>query len=206
MPFELGRPLGIPNDPAFQSRVLLACLRLLEEKKGPVLADFDEEVPAAPTGQDLGTACPISFGDPETGATAAPAEALREEIVHLRPWYDLALKKNGRTTVGVSGIALPDLADFLGAFLDGVPANPREDVALAETLKLAVDDLKAFYTEAMAAQPGLPADSSLLNRWFWEQTAAARLLYALRDQCLQSRDEMMVVLGKMLLIPMRPEA
>jgi len=30
VPFELGRPLGPPSDPAFQKRVILAALRLLE--------------------------------------------------------------------------------------------------------------------------------------------------------------------------------
>ncbi len=29
VPFELGRPLGIPDDPTFQKRVLLAALKLL---------------------------------------------------------------------------------------------------------------------------------------------------------------------------------
>ena len=30
VPFELGRPFGPPNDPAFQKQVILAALRLLE--------------------------------------------------------------------------------------------------------------------------------------------------------------------------------
>jgi hypothetical protein len=46
VPFELGRPFGPPNDPAFQKRVILATLRLLEAKAGPVLlADFPEDDP-----------------------------------------------------------------------------------------------------------------------------------------------------------------
>jgi hypothetical protein len=42
VPFELGRPLGLPDDPALQTRVLVAALKLLEAEKGPVLEDFVE--------------------------------------------------------------------------------------------------------------------------------------------------------------------
>jgi hypothetical protein len=37
VPFELGRPLGPPNDPAFQKRVILTALRQLERDSGPVI-------------------------------------------------------------------------------------------------------------------------------------------------------------------------
>ncbi len=40
VPFELGRPLGLPDDPALQTRVLVAALKLLEAERGPVLEDF----------------------------------------------------------------------------------------------------------------------------------------------------------------------
>ena len=45
MPFELGRPLGIPNDPKFQHRVIAAVFDLLKRERGPVLEDYVEEVP-----------------------------------------------------------------------------------------------------------------------------------------------------------------
>jgi len=47
VPFELGRPLGIPNDPAFQRRILLATLQLFEAPSGPVLEDYPEDAPIA---------------------------------------------------------------------------------------------------------------------------------------------------------------
>lgn len=209
VPFELGRPLGIPNDAAFQSRVLLACLRLFDEKEGPVLVDFAEDVPTTTSQEEHGGACPINFVQHKNAdRTAAEqlAVALKEEIIQLRPWYDLASKKYGHTTVGVSGIDLTELADFLCAFLEGYPSNPCDNITLAETLKLAVDDLKAFYSEAIAAQPGQPPTSTMLTKWFWNQTTAAKVLYEIQDICLHSSDNMMQMLGKLLLIPMRPEA
>ena len=42
VPFELGRPLGRPVNPALQTRVLIAALKLLEAEDGPVLEDFVE--------------------------------------------------------------------------------------------------------------------------------------------------------------------
>ena len=205
VPFELGRPLGIPQDAAFQSRVLQASLRLLEEKQGPVLVDFTEDAPGRPAQEEQGGACPINFA-PVKEADITTAEqlaiTLKDEMLQLRPWYDLALKKHGRTTVGVSGIDLTALADFVCAFIEGLPVNPRDDITLAETLKLAVDDLKAFYSEAMATQPGPPPTSDMLAQWFWRQTTAAKVLYEVRDTCLASSDNAMLLLGKLLLVPM----
>ena len=46
VPFELGRPFGPPSDAAFQKRVILAALRLLERERGPVvIEDFPEDDP-----------------------------------------------------------------------------------------------------------------------------------------------------------------
>jgi hypothetical protein len=36
VPFELGRPLGVPNDAAWQTRVLQSALELIEVPEGPV--------------------------------------------------------------------------------------------------------------------------------------------------------------------------
>ena len=38
--FPLGRPLGVPGDPAFQHGVIRAALALLETRSGPILADY----------------------------------------------------------------------------------------------------------------------------------------------------------------------
>ena len=123
-------------------------------------------------------------------------------MVELRTWYNLALKKQQQTTVGVSGLDMNQIVEFIGAFLDGIPENPRQDIAFAYTLNYAVDDLKAYYYEAAAAQPGnLSPASSDLASWFWKQTAAAKVLFAIKDRCLASEDKMLQLVGKLLLIP-----
>ena len=72
--FELGRPLGIPNDPVFQTRVVLAALKLLETPRGPVIVDFPEDARHA---DDLGGAwaCPVNL--PTEKGDLSEAEALR---------------------------------------------------------------------------------------------------------------------------------
>ncbi len=203
VPFELGRPLGVPNDADFQKKVLLATLKLFEEPKGPVLRDFKDDAPDTEV-VDVVWACPVNLARQAVDLSTNDAlrSALKKEMVELRSWYDLAVKKQRRTTVGVSGFAMEQIVEFIGAFLDGTPENPRQDIALADTLNFAVDDLKSYYYEAAAAQPGeLSPTSSDLDGWFWEQTAAAKVLFAIKDRCLDSEDKMLQLVGKLLLIP-----
>jgi hypothetical protein len=40
VPFPLGYPLGAPNDPALQRRVIAAALALLERNDVPILEEF----------------------------------------------------------------------------------------------------------------------------------------------------------------------
>jgi hypothetical protein len=204
--FELGRPFGAPGDPAFQRRVIGMALGLLERKDGPVLEDFPEDAPAsADTGDGSGWVCPVALGAP-AGADAAPgsmAEAVAAEMHQLRPWYDIGLKaRNGRTTVGLSRIEITDLAMFITEFLERPwPENPREDVQLVDTLKYATEDLKSFYLEAAAAQPGRQADSAALENWFWDETTASTVLFALRPILMESGDEYAAKIGDRTLIP-----
>ena len=203
VPFELGRPLGVPDDPEFQKRVLLASLKLLEGVSGPVLKDFSEDAPSSEL-SETGWACPVNFTEKPKNLNDNETlrAAFKREVVELRPWYDQGLKQRGRTTFGVSSLDMDTIVDFIGAFLDGIPPNPRDDLNLAMTLNFAVDDLKAFYYEAVSAQPGQArADSAVLDNWFWQETVVSRILFQIQERCLKSDDKMFQLLGKILLIP-----
>jgi len=195
----------VPNDAPFQTRVLLAALKLLEASSGPVLEGFPED---APVSGDINTiwACPVNLPTEKANLsnTEQLREALKREIMLLHSWYDLAVKKRGRTTVGVSGLNLDALGDFISAFLEnGIPENPRRDLPLGLVLKLAVDDLKAYYFEAVTAQPGQGAPKSdRLADWFWGETVAAKALLSVKQSCLNSNDAMLQAVGTKLLIPM----
>ena len=203
VPFQLGRPLGVPGDAAFQRRVLVAALDLFDRDAGPVLEDYPEDAPA---GDGHTTwACPIDLGaEPADASEAAQLQAaFKGEVTTMRSWYDLAIKDRGRTTVGASGLEPVAAAEFVAAFLDdGVPASPREDMPPGLLLKLAAEDVKAFYFEAVTAQPGGAADSDTLAEWFWGETTGGKMLSAVKQACIDKEDGMVSTVGAMMLVPM----
>jgi len=204
VPFELGRPLGVPNDAAFQKGVLLAALELFEAPSGPVLTDFPEDAPATKD-QITTLACPVNFSQKEVDLTETEqlCAAFKREIMSMHPWYDMSVQKRGRTTVGVSGLDPETIGDFICSFLEGgLPENPREDISLAYSLNFATDDLKAFYFEGITAQPGQQSPSSeVLSDWFWGETLAGKVLLAIKKVCMENEDRELRRVGVSLIVP-----
>lgn len=182
--FDLGRPLGIPDDPPFQRRVVKATLDLLARRDGPVLEDYPEHAPEIT--DFSGWACPINLAPSQTNSLAA-------EIDRLATWYDRAFAAQGRTTVGVSGLDMPAAGAVVARALDG-------DLPDAQALKEAVDDLRAYYLEAASAFPD-PGTSATRKRWFWEETKLATALLALQPRLAASADAKHKILGNLTLIP-----
>lgn len=198
VPFILGRPFGVPNDAAFQRRVLLAALRLLEKTSGPVLEDFPDDAPEAGEGDDgVAFACPVSFAR----APADDAEAWQQEIGELASWHRLAMQRSGRSTARLSGLAPEEAARYIAAFIKNT-ATPvyRADLARALSLRLACEDIKAYYLEAVNAQPGRRAAQEA-HAWFWRDTVAGRMLMRLRATCLASEDAAVKQFGAGNLVP-----
>jgi hypothetical protein len=177
---------------------------LFEAGSGPVIEDYPEDAPPAEGGITT-LSCPVDFGQPEVELTETEklCSAFKKEMTSLRPWYDLAVQKRGRTTVGVSRIDPDGLGEFICSFLEGkIPENPRKDIALPYTLNLATDDLKAYYSEAITAQPGQESPSSkVLSDWFYAETAAGKVLFALQDLGRKSDDVLMKIVSNALIIP-----
>ena len=203
VPFELGRPLGVPNDPDFQTRVLRACLALLDAKSGPVLEDYPEDVPSELSSIDYtGMTCPIALPAQPTD-DGATARALLDEIDQVAPWYDLAVNQRGRTTVGVSEVDIADGGRFLAGYLDDDPMDPpRDDVSAGRMLKLVCEDLKAFYSEAASAQPGM-ATSIAVEHWIFNETVLGNLLWRFRETHADDPDADTRLLARRQLIPDR---
>jgi hypothetical protein len=198
VPFILGRPFGVPGDAQFQHRVLRAALRLLEAPAGPVLADYAEEAPMPSGVETEGMVCPVSF-DRETDASDLGA-VLAREIEELAPWHDLAAKRRERTTTGLSGMTMDEAARFVTSYLNAAPVSNLNGMSAGETLKIVCDDLRAYYYEAAATQPGNP-DAQAVLHWFWHDTAAGRAFLALQKICLASSDATLKVLGGNSLVP-----
>jgi len=182
--FDLGRPLGIPDDPPFQRRVVKAALDLLARTDGPVLADYPEDVPEVT--DFSGWACPINLAPSQTDSLAA-------EIDRLATWYDQSVARQGRTTVGVSGLDMPDAGALVNRALAG-------DLPEAQPLKEAIDDLRAYYLEAASAFPD-PGTSATRKKWFWDETQLAKAILSLQPKLAQSTDPQHKILANLTLIP-----
>ena len=205
VPFELGRPIGAPDNPDFQRRVVRAALDLLERSSGPVLEDFPDDEPAG-TPAEIPLACPVSFATEVAALDAEEAllQAFQAEVDGLRNWYDVAVEKRGRTTADTTGLSPEAVATFITAFARGEePDNPLTDMPLGTALKMASEDLKAYYNESVTAQPGRATDSVSLANWFWGETAAARVLNKVRKYCLAQEGREYKLLGNTLLVPRR---
>jgi hypothetical protein len=194
----LGRPFGVPNDALFQERVLLAALRLLQAPAGPVLEDYPEDAPAAESAAYAQQVCPVALG-PDFDETDLPA-AFSREVDALLPWHDLARERRGRTVVGLTEKSVRDAAEMLGSFIRGAAVQAEPGLTLGQTLKLACEDVRAYYYEAAAARPGNP-DPQTIDAWFWERTAAGRVFLALHALSAPSTDRSVQALAATSVVP-----
>ena len=195
----------MPNDAGFQTRVLRHALGLLEAKSGPVLEDFPEDAPDMKnmTDQALQVACPVNFNikKESLSSTGRLLESFSLEFFQMKPWHDLALSKNNRTTTGVSGFSPEASLAFISGFVKGEEPNENIPDSFADSLRMVAEDIKAFYLEGLSAQPGQPTDSKILADWFWGETYAALVINEVRKISLTQDSERMKLLGTLLLVP-----
>jgi hypothetical protein len=191
VPFELGRPFGPPGEPAFQRRVVLAALNLLERTDGPVIIEnFPEDDPRARP-------------DPRWRPPAAtsPSNALAGEIASLDAAHRRFLAAHGRTQLGLSGLSIAEAGEYIGAWSRGdSPASRNAEMSAPLLLRFAVDDMKAYYVEAALADAGRPS-AKQIGDWFWNETAAGATLFALRAAHLTSPDERLKAIAGLFLVP-----
>ena len=200
--FELGRPLGPPNDPEFQRGVLRSALNLLRAEHGPVLEDYPHDAPEREDEQQA-WACPVNFAPQERQLKGAErvTHLLLEEIAALQPWYERGFGQTKRTIVGASSLNLDVIAKLLGdLFEPELPGSPLTDMPLSEVIRLALEDLKAFYFEAATAQPG-NASAAELRRWFWNDTQASTILREIGERLQKSGDPNLQIIGQVFVVP-----
>ena len=186
VPFPFGFALGNPDDPPFQQKVLSAALGLLSENDTPVLAEFPEDADAPPV---------------LLQASAAQEEAANrdgdpaDEVTVLRGYYERWVDEHeGRTMVGLSGVPqrqFRGLVRYLQAFAAGEDAaydRAPEGVEPVRFLRLASDDLKAFFLEARFSQRPDDRDDEL-QRWFWSETAMGNLIASVASRLAEQGNE-----------------
>jgi hypothetical protein len=139
---------------------------------------------------------------PDASDPAALAAALTREIATVAPFNArFAAARGGRTTVGISGLAVEACASHaLRALAGPLPPSAIPDMAPPQFLRFVLDDLKAFVLEAASAGPGTPS-SRQMQLWFWDNTATARLAIALRAAMIASADERTQAVGRLNIVP-----
>jgi hypothetical protein len=174
VPFELGRPIGPPSDAAFQKRVILAALGLLEaEKQASPIVDFPDDDPR-------------EVFDPawKPPSAPAPAEAVEDEMRALAPLYAQSCTERVRSTVGLSGLPPAEFGAYIAAWLRGEsPASPIADMSPLLALRFAIDDLKAYALEAAIAGGAKPS-SKQLGDWLWDASAAGAAIRDARERLM----------------------
>ncbi len=168
--FPLGRPLGRPNDPGYQRRVLDAAFGLLDAPDGPVLETFPDVI-TSDVENAVACALPPRF-DPDLPAAVDEAKALRGA-------YDRAVEANGRTSVGrvVDADGIPDalaafqrIADGADWTEAGVPGLPIETV----------HDIRSYYEELCPELAGAVPEAWAAEHWFYDETEAGKVIQAAR--------------------------
>lgn len=171
--FPLGRPLGRPDDAAFQRRVLDAAFALLSRSDAPFIEDFPEEIEDQ---AEAPLACPLP---PRHDAAEHPAI---DEVRGLRPAYERTRERFGSTQVGrvVDADALPEAMRALVAVAEGERWDAVDVVG--GDLPTLLMDLRAYYEEAaLGLSEHVPA-ARQAESWYFRKTRGGELVHAVYDR------------------------
>jgi hypothetical protein len=145
-------------------------------------------------------ACPVDF---PRAASADAGDEIEREIADLATWHALAVQQRG-TTMGASGLAVDEIKDLILGLIHGNAPGPSGEVTAGALLRLACEDLRAYYCEALTAQPGRTEPTSAqLEDWFFAETAAGQALLGLRRSLAESTDQSLRDLADHVPIPLR---
>ena len=188
--FPLGRPLGIPGDIDFQHQVISSALDLLNRSSGPVLEDFPKDIPAIES--DAVMACPVAFPKKAEGEVNSWLNRLNTEMQLIKPWYELSVRRRGRSLVGISDFSPIENVTKLSELIES--GDLASDVTW---LKRAVEDLKAYYLEAMTAKPGTYDKAEQFNQ-FWADTEMGAAILAIADRYQNSDNDGLKLVARLL--------
>ena len=98
--FPMGRPMGKPNDPEFQKKVIRVAFELLQKSPGPVLEDFPEIIPVKEGRMSYALPVDLVYKVNQLGDIDKLTDEVNKELSNLMPDYLKALQNVGRTTLG----------------------------------------------------------------------------------------------------------
>ncbi|MCP4755380.1 MAG: hypothetical protein GY866_31335 [Proteobacteria bacterium] len=166
--FPLGRPLGKPNEPEFQHRVLAHAFSLLQATE-PVLEEFPEVI-KEDTGEVL--ACPLPPRDNEGLHPAL------NEVRGLRAAYDRALKQFGDRVGAGRTVSANEIEKALSAFVRVAEGTSWGEAELPGMPPRVAQDIRAFYElAALGLSDHVPSAWSGAQ-WFYDCTEGGKVILA----------------------------
>ena len=207
VPFPLGRPLGVADNPEFQLDVLRSALALLETATEPTIVDYPHDAPDG--GGDGVWACAIELPEPETSELET---SLRREVDLLMPRFLEARRRRRRTTVGMSGAQVEDvdkLISFAISIAEGSGFNQIPPIAegpswrhpMPMLVRFVIEDLRAFYQEAVTSDSdAAPPSQHDMHTWIFQETALGRVLQQIA-QLITDNEDPRLLFVRGLIIP-----
>jgi hypothetical protein len=163
--------LGVPDDAAFQRRVIEGAFALLQSER-PVVRDYPETVAEA-AGEVL--VCPLpARADP----TAHPAV---DEARGLRPAYERAVAKHGNRAGAVRLLDADSIPGAIEAFVRIAEGSPWKQAGVPGVPARVSQDIRGYYEMAALEIAGHTPAAWAGYRWFRDQTETGAVIRAARD-------------------------
>ena len=129
------------------------------------------------------------------------ASRMEAEVLLLQSAHRRWVEQYGRSTVGLSGLAIGDCARYVTDWLRGnTPPSPRDGFSAPLGLRFAVDDLKAYCLEAAGSGSAKPSSRQLTD-WFWNETATGAAIHVLREVLQAHEDERLRLIVSNFMVP-----
>lgn len=169
--FPLGRPLGLPNDAAFQQRVLHALFALLDATSGPVLDTFDTRL------DDIAEEQLVCSLPPRLDPHEHPAV---DEARALKSAYDRAVSNHGNR-IGVGReIDAADVPAAIEAFVRVEQGTAMDAAGIPGVPMRVAQDIRGYYQTAALELAQHSPSAWAGENWFYNNTETGKLMLNVR--------------------------
>jgi hypothetical protein len=126
---------------------------------------------------------------------------MEAEVLLLQSAHRRWVEQYGRSTVGLSGLAIGDCARYVTDWLRGkAPPSPCHGLSAPLIPRFAVDDLKAYGLEAAGGGPAKPSSRQFTD-WFWHTAATGAAIHQLREMLQTYEDERLRLIVSNFMVP-----
>ena len=169
--FPLGRPLGKPNDPEFQHRVLAHAFSLLEKDEQTV-EDFAEQI------KDETSEVLVCNLPPRFDASLHPAV---DEANGIRAAYDRAVEKHGHRAGAARQINADAVPSALESFIKVAEGVPWKEAGIPGIPARVAQDIRGYYEVAALELAEHTPAAWQGYRWYRDATEAGKVVRAAQD-------------------------